>query len=422
MYATMAARILIAKNWNGDSTPTKIDWQEKMIDYLELVKTTGRLRGNSNQKDSFIYLPCPGISASETLEAEQILKWQDMCKALEVDRFSLEAGRKESEREASKLERETELLRKRLQELEEESQPQKAGFQREIQLALTEERQLLREKLALENELEQLERYQVAQEELHKVPTNLPERVMVFKGHVEEAKEETLPNRLTARPQIRYPVPGGSALITFESHEVASRIIEMEQHQVQLDEFTYVHVKAEPMVLLLPSSLEISLEKSPRRVLLSGIVAPSLPEDRLLEKLELFFSKRQNMGGEVFSVERLSDSGHVVLTFMDDGVAKRLIQIGQYQVPIGQESHTVKLSHYVGGEIAELQFRPSVCARTVLLSGIPDVLDEELMREALEIHFQKPSKGGGEVDVVAYVPIGQCAVAVFEAEEEEEQD
>ncbi|XP_077773673.1 interferon-induced 35 kDa protein isoform X4 [Podarcis muralis] len=347
---------------------------------------------------------------------------EDMCKALEVDRFSLEAGRKESEREASKLERETELLRKRLQELEEESQPQKAGFQREIQLALTEERQLLREKLALENELEQLERYQVAQEELHKVPTNLPERVMVFKGHVEEAKEETLANRLTARPQIRYPVPGGSALITFESHEVTSRIIEMEQHQVQLDEFTYVHVKAEPMVLLLPSSLEISLEKSPRRVLLSGIVASSLPEDRLLEKLELFFSKRQNMGGEVFSVERLSDSGHVVLTFMDDGVAKRLIQIGQYRVPIGQEIHTVKLSHYVGGEIAELQFRPSVCARTVLLSGIPDVLDEELMREALEIHFQKPSKGGGEVDVVAYVPIGQCAVAVFEAEEEEEQD
>ncbi|XP_060138261.1 interferon-induced 35 kDa protein isoform X2 [Zootoca vivipara] len=347
---------------------------------------------------------------------------EDMCKALEIDRFSLEAGRKESEQEASKLERETELLRNRLQELEEESRPQKASFQRESQLALMEKQQLLQEKLALENELEQLERFQVAQEERHKVPTNLPERAMVFKGHVEEAKEETLPNRLTVRPQIRYPVPGGSALITFESHEVASRIIEMEQHQVQLDEFSYVHVKAEAMVLLLPSSLEISLEESPRRVLLSGIVASSLPEDRLLEKLELFFSKRQNMGGEVVSVERLRDSGHVVLTFMDDGVAERLIEIGQYQVPIGEEIHTVKLSHCLGGEIAELQLRPSVCPRTVLLSGIPDVLDEELMREALEIHFQKPSKGGGEVDVVAYVPIGQCAVAVFEGEEEEEEE
>ncbi|XP_033026863.1 interferon-induced 35 kDa protein [Lacerta agilis] len=378
-----------------------------------------------SDEDSFIHLPSPSISATEsweTMATEQALRLKDMCKALEVDQFSLEAGRKESEQEASRLERETEHLRKRLQELEEESQPQKAGFQREIQLALTEKRQLLQEKLALENELEQLERFQVAQEELHKVPTNLPERAMVFKGHVEEAKEETLPNCLTVRPQIRYPVPGGSALITFESHEVASRIIGMEQHHVQLDEFSYVHVKAEAMTLLLPSSLEISLERSPRRVLLSGIVASSLPEDRLLEKLELFFSKRQNKGGEVVSVERLSDSGHVVLTFVDDGVAERLIQIGRCQVPIGEESHTVKLSHYVGGEIAELQFRPSVCARTVVLTGIPDVLDEELMRDALEIHFQKPSKGGGEVDSIAYVPIGQCAVAVFEGGEEEEED
>nr|XP_034959180.1 interferon-induced 35 kDa protein-like [Zootoca vivipara] len=63
------------------------------------------------------------------------------------------------------------------------------------------------------------------------------------------------------------------------------------------------------------------------------------------------------MGGEVVSVERLRDSGHVVLTFMDDGVAERLIEIGQYQVPIGEEIHTVKLSHCLGGEIAELQVR-----------------------------------------------------------------
>lgn len=63
-----------------------------------------------------------------------------------------------------------------------------------------------------------------------------------------------------------------------------------------------------------------------------------------------------------------------------------------------------------------LQLRPLVCPRTVLLSGIPDVLDEELMCEALEIHFQKPSKGGGEVEALAYVPPGQCAAAVFEGE------
>lgn len=59
------------------------------------------------------------------------------------------------------------------------------------------------------------------------------------------------------------------------------------------------------------------------------------------------------------------------------------------------------------------QFQPSRCPRTVLLSGIPDVLGEEPMRDALEIHFQKASRGGGEVDALAYVPLGQHGVAVF---------
>lgn len=35
------------------------------------------------------------------------------------------------------------------------------------------------------------------------------------------------------------------------------------------------------------------------------------------------------------------------------------------------------------------------------------------MRDALEIHFQKDSRGGGEVDVLGYVPAGCWAVAVF---------
>lgn len=59
------------------------------------------------------------------------------------------------------------------------------------------------------------------------------------------------------------------------------------------------------------------------------------------------------------------------------------------------------------------QLQPRRCPRTVLLSGIPDVLGEEPMRDTLEIHFQKASRGGGEVDSLAYVPAGRCGVAVF---------
>ncbi|XP_044274688.1 interferon-induced 35 kDa protein isoform X2 [Varanus komodoensis] len=261
--------------------------------------------------------------------------------------------------------------------------------QRAVQSEMEKNAQLIEEIQALETELKQLERFQISKENFHKM--SAPERAMVFKGHVKEEKEDIL----TVVPQIQCPITGGSALITFESPEVAHRITGAGQHRVQLDDWSYVHVKAEPLELLLPSSVEFSLEESPRRVLLSGLPVLPLPREQLLDKLELFFSKRHNMG-----------------------VVERLVKRSLFKVPFGKEIHEVKVSKYIDGEITQLQFHPSVCARTVLLSGIPDVLDEELMHDALEIHFQKPSKGGGEVESIVYIPAGRCAVAVFEAEED----
>ncbi|XP_044274687.1 interferon-induced 35 kDa protein isoform X1 [Varanus komodoensis] len=284
--------------------------------------------------------------------------------------------------------------------------------QRAVQSEMEKNAQLIEEIQALETELKQLERFQISKENFHKM--SAPERAMVFKGHVKEEKEDIL----TVVPQIQCPITGGSALITFESPEVAHRITGAGQHRVQLDDWSYVHVKAEPLELLLPSSVEFSLEESPRRVLLSGLPVLPLPREQLLDKLELFFSKRHNMGGEVERVEWLNSSNHVALTFVDNGVVERLVKRSLFKVPFGKEIHEVKVSKYIDGEITQLQFHPSVCARTVLLSGIPDVLDEELMHDALEIHFQKPSKGGGEVESIVYIPAGRCAVAVFEAEED----
>lgn len=41
------------------------------------------------------------------------------------------------------------------------------------------------------------------------------------------------------------------------------------------------------------------------------------------------------------------------------------------------------------------------------------MLGEEAMRDTLEIHFQKGSHSGGEVDALGYVPAGRRGVAVF---------
>ncbi|NXG19882.1 IN35 protein, partial [Grallaria varia] len=247
----------------------------------------------------------------------------------------------------------------------------------------------------------------------------LPEKKMVFKGLV--ANKEDM-NKLVLTPRIRYPLPGGSAVITFEKAEVAQRIIEMKEHVVELScgeeleelDRCRVRVQAAPVEILLPSALEIRLTQSNRSILVSDLPHLGISEEALLDKLELFFSKTKNGGSEVESREFWGESGHVVLTFTRDGVAEPLIERGHIQVLIGRGKYNVKISPCMIGGIMNVQLQPSRCPRTVLLSGIPDVLGEESMRDTLEIHFQKASRGGGEVDALAYVPLGWTGLAAFE--------
>uniref|UniRef100_A0A670ZN11 Interferon induced protein 35 n=1 Tax=Pseudonaja textilis TaxID=8673 RepID=A0A670ZN11_PSETE len=288
----------------------------------------------------------------------KIKKCQDIWKAFEGDCLSLKANIMASEQDLIKFQEEYELLSQNLLKAENEAQAQEATFQEMLQLEKKDSNQLMQEKQALENELNYLEQLSAAQKKILKAPAALPDREMVFKGHVEEGEMENLPEMLTFLPQIRYPVFGGSALITFEDPEVARRIIQIRQHCIQLDEWSYMHVKAEAMTLLLPSFLkEMSLKQSSQQVLLSGLSAFSLPKEQLYDKLVLFFSKRKNDGGEVDRLEQLPNSDDVVLTFVDDGVAQRIVEKGLFQILLGKEMHQVKASHCLHGEIADLQVR-----------------------------------------------------------------
>ncbi|NXI99417.1 IN35 protein, partial [Psophia crepitans] len=244
------------------------------------------------------------------------------------------------------------------------------------------------------------------------------EKKMVFKGLVTNKDDM---DKLMLTPLIHYPLPGGSALITFEKAEVAQRIIEAKEHTVELScgeemeelDQCRMRVQAAPVDILLPSALEIGLARSSRSILVSDLPSLGIPEEALLDKLELFFSKTKNGGGEVERREFLDDSGQVMLTFAQDGVAEALIVKGYMQVLIGKGKYKLKISPCMSGDVTHLQLQPSRCPRTVLVSGIPDVLGEEPMKDTLEIHFQKASRGGGEVDAIAYVPAGRHGVAVF---------
>ncbi|XP_055553331.1 interferon-induced 35 kDa protein isoform X1 [Falco cherrug] len=384
--------------------------------------------------EDFIYLIAPGCVGRSCLELtpervrQEIERCKELCSALEQEHVDLQMAKEGVERRTQELRKEGELCKNFEQQMS-LNRDEEGSLQASICLAKEEQNRLMQEKQVLQKKLEEV-RKRVLWEDLATMLPALPEKKMVFKG-LETNKEDM--NKLVLTPLIHYPLPGGSALITFEKAEVAQRIIEAKEHMVELSsgeeleelDRCRVRVQAAPVDVLLPSALEIGLTRSSRSILVSDLPSLGIPEETLLDKLELFFSKTKNGGGEVESREFLDDSGQVVLTFARDGVAEPLIARGHMQVLIGRREYKLKISPCMSGDITNLQHRavaaqpgsaqlqPSRCPRTVLLSSIPDVLGEELMRDSLEIHFQKASRGGGEVDALAYVPAGQQAVAVF---------
>ncbi|OXB55280.1 hypothetical protein ASZ78_014074 [Callipepla squamata] len=355
---------------------------------------------------------------------QEIERYKDLCSTLDKDNAVLQKDKEAVEQRLQHAKKERDLLQKNLKQKppndEQISLQVLEGVilgKVDISIAQNEKSRLTQEKQMLENKLEEMKK-RILWEDPMMMLHALPERKVVFKGLAAD-KEDM--HKLVLTPLIRYPLAGGSALITFEKAEVAQRVIEMKEHVVELShgedpedpERCQLRVQAGPVDILLPSALEIGITRCSRSILVSGLPSLGIPEDILLDKLELFFSKTKNGGSEVESREFLDDCGQVVLTFTQDGVAEQLISRGQVQVPIGKTKYKLKISPYMSGDVTNLQLHPSRCTRTVLLSGIPDVLAEEPMRDALEIHFQKVSRGGGEVDVLSYVPAGRRAVAVF---------
>ncbi|KAL9823654.1 interferon-induced 35 kDa protein-like [Geothlypis trichas] len=364
-----------------------------------------------SEEESFVRLRDDSLQSPEQLRQEIELN-KELYSALEKDHAKLQSAKEAAEQRIQELKKE-ELHRALEQQLS-----LNGGEERAHQISAIREKnsRLRQQKKDLENKLEELMK-KVVRNDPGMVLSSLPEKKMIFKGL--PANKEDM-NKLMLTPLIHFPLPGGSALITFEDAEVAQRIIKKREHMVelscgQLEELDQCRVKVQavPMDILLPSALEIRLTQSKRSILVSDLPSLDIPKEALLDKLELFFSKTKNGGSEVESRNFLEDSQQVVLTFTRDGVAEPLIERGHMEVPIGKGKYKIKISPCMCGDISDLQLQPSRCPRTVLLLGIPDVLSVESMRDALEIHFQKGSRGGGEVDALAYVPAGQTGVAVF---------
>ncbi|XP_030077704.1 interferon-induced 35 kDa protein isoform X2 [Microcaecilia unicolor] len=340
---------------------------------------------------------------------QEIENYKAKYAELQKDKDELENARTEAEKSTKEFEDRALRLTMRMEGEKQENMNLELTHQVMLGEAEDEAAKLQKMKQHLEKQLQEaVERKRVLEEEM-KISSR-PERQMVFKGHVEGLDH---PDSITVIPRIQFPISGGCALITFDEAEVAQNIIEMREHDVPLEE-CHLRVKAWPVQLLMPMAIEMQMKLCNRRILVSNIPA-SERTDLLLDKLELFFSKRRNGGGEVEEREFLPDSGNVILTFLDNGVTKELVKKGSFNIPLSSgKTHLLKVTSCVAGEIKDLKFKTCTCRRTVLLTGIPDVMDKEPLQDLLEIHFQKASNGGGEVEALSYVPEGSHAIAIFE--------
>ncbi|KAG5283241.1 hypothetical protein AALO_G00039930 [Alosa alosa] len=139
---------------------------------------------------------------------------------------------------------------------------------------------------------------------------------------------------------------------------------------------------------------------------------PFLPEERMRDRLEISFSRPSRGGGEVERVSYDKRSGTAEITFLNTGVAERLALRGKYPVDTGREM-IVDVAPLYNYRLKKFQTYCGTPKRSILLSGIQDSMEEEDLQDHLEIHFQKPSNYGGEVESIKYVSTGNEVKAFF---------
>nr|KAF6496728.1 N-myc and STAT interactor [Rousettus aegyptiacus] len=144
-------------------------------------------------------------------------------------------------------------------------------------------------------------------------------------------------------------------------------------------------------------------------------IPDELPESQMRDKLELSFCKSRNGGGEVECVEYDKQTRSAVITFVETGVVDNILKMEDYPLYINQNCHRVVVSPYIEKHVKKFQVFSGISKRTVLLTGMEglQMMDEEIIEDLINIHFQREKNGGGEVDVVK-CSLDQPYIAYFQ--------
>ncbi|XP_053555557.1 interferon-induced 35 kDa protein isoform X2 [Bombina bombina] len=337
---------------------------------------------------------------------EKLNRVMEKYQALKEDADSLEKVKLELESLTQKLNDRGDKMEKSIEQDKQELIEKQKISEKRVKLIWEENQQLLREQKNLEEQICQI---QENKGKLDHILASGTERKMAFKGKLSDTIPE---NGLNIKHQIKKTIWGGTALITFENEEVATDIIRIKDHQIKVDD-CHINVKAEPVELLVLDFLNVDMNISSQKIFVSNLPS-SVPEDQLMDKLDIFFSKSKNGGGEVESVEILSEYRSAIITFTEDNVAPRLTKQKIFNVPLGNKNYEIHATPSLNGNLTACEVRNAICNRTIQITGIPDITEPDNLQDHLQMHFQKESNGGGEVLAIEYVPDGKRAVAIFE--------
>ncbi|KAM9709589.1 N-myc-interactor [Menidia menidia] len=276
---------------------------------------------------------------------------------------------------------------------------------------------------ALRDELRRLQAHLEAQrgettklKQKFKIRTQIPDTQIKFvSGHKEVGEEDDnscLPIRgvFTICQIPAVCLQGGQALVTFEEEKVASQILKLAKCSVSCDS-ACVDVRPRRVIMDSAVKYQVCLDVSRKKLEVSNIPT-AMPEDRLRDRLEMSFSKPSRGGDEVEQVDYDQNSGTGCITFLRPGAAEKLAMRKEYNIRLDSEVK-VKVGPAFEYQLNKFQTFCGITKRTILLEGIKDVADEEDLQDHIEIHFQKPSNSGGEIESIKYISKGKARQAFF---------
>ncbi|KAL1267281.1 hypothetical protein QQF64_032644 [Cirrhinus molitorella] len=354
--------------------------------------------------------------------AAELKKYQDLIEKADTEKSRLLLEKDEAETEKKKAETE-------LQRFMENEDAITEQFNRDLQELQEEKKSLDRINQDLKRELHDLQKKLQAKRDesdslqrKFKIEANIPEKAVKFARVLEKEEEEAddqVESVFTITQRPSFVLKGGQALITFEEEKVAEQILRLAKCSVACDK---AKMDVKPYALTLDPSVkfEVHIQVSKKSIRFRN-APPTLPEERMRDRLELSFSRASRGGGEVEQLEYDARTGMGRVTFLNTGVAENLVQRQSFCVDTGSDMVVDVLPLYEY-QLRKFQTYSGVPNRTVLLGGVQALMDEEDLQDHLEIHFQKPSNYGGEVENIKYVPDKTQLTAFFSEDIKEKEE